>query len=92
MTDRSYGVYVIEIENLEKSLYVGQSALTPEDRLAQHLAGYKSNSEVRKNGGFLRPDLYAEYPRFAVREQAEELEALLAKYLRLEGWTVYGGH
>ena len=89
---RSYGVYVIELQRLPNSLYVGQSHLSPADRLRNHLAGHKSARIVRRHGGHLRPDLYEHLGRFARRAQAEEAERALADALRRDGFTVYGGH
>ena len=86
-----YGVYVIEIEGLEDSLYVGQSFHPAEKRLQQHLDGVRASKWVRDYGGNLRPDLYEHLPRLD-REGAEALEAIVAELLRREGWTVYGGH
>jgi hypothetical protein len=85
-------VYVIQIHRLRRSLYVGQSALDAEERLANHLEGYKANRVVRRYGGRLRPDLYGHLSRFQMRWQAERAERDLATELRRRGWTVYGGH
>lgn len=85
------GVYVIEIEGLDNSLYVGQSFHPAEIRLQQHLDGVRASRWVRDYGGKLRPDLYEHLPRLD-REGAETLEVLVAEILRREGWTVYGGH
>ena len=89
---RSYGVYVIQVKGLRRTVYVGQSVLTPEERLANHLDGYKANGLVHRRGGRLRSDLYGHLPRFAVRADAEKAEQELAADLRRRGWTVHGGH
>ena len=92
----TYGVYVIEINNDPKHVYVGQSSKTPEERLKQHMAGDYEHKSARvfKRGakGKLRPDLYAYLERFATQAEAEEMEWLLARDLREEGFKVEGGH
>ncbi len=40
------------------SVYVGQSVHPPEERFAQHGAGYKASRYVRNHGRWLRPSLY----------------------------------
>ena len=88
----NYGVYVIELNDLECSLYVGESFHSPEERLAQHMAGIRASSVVRKHGGRLRPDLYEHLPRVETRDEALELESECADALRAKGWSVHGGH
>jgi len=89
---RTYGVYVIKLKSVRRSVYVGQSYLSPEERFENHLAGYRASRIVTKYGGKLRPDLYGHLPRYHSREQAEQAERELAQNLRARGWTVYGGH
>ena len=73
------------------SVYVGQSARTPKDRFQQHKSGYKASRYVRDYGIRLIPGLYREInPLFS--DEREEVEEELARQLRSEGYTVYGGH
>lgn len=73
-------------------VYVGQSALTPEERLLQHKAGYKASSTVRRYGVELRLDLMEGLPILNSRCEAEAYEGYLAERLRLRGLGVKGGH
>jgi hypothetical protein len=52
-------------------LYVGQTARTPEERFAQHLAGVRSSRIVKEYGVRLRPRLYANVGPFETRAEAE---------------------
>jgi predicted GIY-YIG superfamily endonuclease len=96
----SYYVYVIELDDAvgvrvradKPSVYVGQSALPPEERYAQHRRGYRSSRYVRNHGVRLRPKFYRNYNPLPDRDAALATEAHLAKRLRKRGLTVYGGH
>ncbi len=72
-------------------VYVGMTGLPPEERLENHLAGYKSSPFVRYYGRRLLPELftYLNPMPFAV---AQEMERDLAEDLRRQGYTVTGGH
>ncbi len=70
-------------------VYVGQTALTPEERFAQHCAGHKSNRYAKRYGVKLRPKLAANRGPFATREEAERAEAALAERLRRRGYAVW---
>jgi predicted GIY-YIG superfamily endonuclease len=72
-------------------VYVGQTALTPEKRFAQHRAGYKSNRYAHRYGVRLRPKLVADRGPFATRDEALEAEAALAERLRRRGYGVWSG-
>ncbi len=93
---RSYGVYIIELDNNKNHLYVGQTWYEPHERLAQHNTGFAAFHAARpfKRGsrGVLRPDLYSHLPRFRSQSQAEELEARVAHELTRQGFRVEGGH
>ncbi len=71
---RTYGIYVIELDGDPSHVYVGQSAHSPEHRLAQHLTGSTENfaAKVFRKGatGKLRPDLFPDSPRFDNRTDA----------------------
>ena len=92
-------VYVIELDDVERPrttplpcVYVGQSAYSPETRLAQHQRGYKSSRYVRRFGKHLRPDLSAHVPCTPEWQTALRREADLAAELRRAGYCVHGGH
>ena len=71
-------------------LYVGMTGLTPEERFANHRAGWKANKYVRDYGLRLRADLYERYnPLFY--DDAVSLEVALAEQLRREGHPVWQG-
>lgn len=72
-------------------VYVGMSGLPPARRFENHANGYKSAWVVRKYGLKLMPELY-EYLNPMPYEAAVEMEKDLAEDLRVEGYTVTGGH
>jgi predicted GIY-YIG superfamily endonuclease len=90
-----YSVYVVELDESKRkgtpnpAVYVGQTARTPEERLAQHLRHEKSSRHVRGHAVRLRPDLYEEHNPLATRAEAEAKEAWLADHLRAQGYEVY---
>ena len=92
-----YRVYVIELSDAAgtrrdaalANLYVGQTALSPEERFQQHRAGVHASRWVRRFGVALRPDLYATLPFVRERAQAEELERRTAAELRRRGHRVF---
>ncbi len=76
-------------------LYVGMTSKTPQERLQQHLSGYKnskglklSSSIVQKYGMYLRPSLYNEIGKLTKKE-AVQMEAELALKLRRAGYAVW---
>jgi hypothetical protein len=99
--DRRYRVYVIEsLQGRERVFYVGQSAHSPSQRLAQHKAGvsyckgctkrsYAHGSKMK-----LRQDLIGKLSKvaFRTRSEAERAEKMVARMLRGRGFTVEGGH
>lgn len=70
-------------------VYVGQTALTPEERFAQHLAGRKCNQFVHEFGVRLRPKLCANVGPFETRAESERAEIRLAEKLRRRGFAVW---
>ncbi len=72
-------------------VYVGSTGLSPEQRLENHLNGYKASRIVERYGIRLLPDLYEDMNPMSY-EEALETEALLARNLRMAGYTVTGGH
>lgn len=88
-----YCVYVIELNNDPMLVYVGQTCLTPKERLAKHRAGIRSARCVKNAKSVkLRPDLYSGYANLKTRAESEASEAMLAEKLRKMGYTVKGGH
>ena len=87
MADRAYGVYVIELapgagrrrDSRIPWVYVGSSARSPEDRLAQHRRGYRSARLAKRHAVRLRPDLYEDLepqPTSRAGVEAEHLRAI----------------
>ena len=72
-------------------VYVGMTGLTPEERFANHKAGIKGASLVKRYGIRLLPELYAHLNPMPF-EAAAQMETDLAKDLRQAGYTVTGGH
>lgn len=102
-----YSVYVIEISDERgprhnpkyPNVYVGQTALTPDERFVQHRVGYKASRHLWKGGKgrgqwlglWLKRRLYERYNPIETRVEAERLEAWLAEQLRDKGYTVFVG-
>ena len=72
-------------------VYVGMTGLTPEERFANHKAGTKAASVVRRYGLRLLPELY-EHLNPMPFEAAAQMEMDLAEDLRRAGYTLTGGH
>ena len=72
-------------------VYVGMTGLTPEERFANHQAGIKDASLVKRYGIRLLPELYAHLNPIPF-EAAAQMEVDLAEDLRRAGYTVTGGH
>ena len=95
---RVFSVYVIELDpSLRKgekpAVYVGETALTPEERFERHKAGgWTSSKRVREHGIRLKPRLYRNYNPIATRDEAKATEARLGEKLRARGYTVFGAH
>jgi len=71
--------------------YNGMTSLPPEDRLANHKAGTKAASMVKRHGLSLVAELYAHLNPMPF-EAAAQMEQDLAEDLRQAGYTVTGGH
>jgi hypothetical protein len=69
-------------------VYVGMTGLSPEKRLAKHLAGEKANRYVFRYGLRLLPALYA-YANPMPYDAARDMEVELAIGLREEGYAVW---
>lgn len=85
-------VYVIQLGEDPKRVYVGQTGKTPEERFEDHRTGHRSSRVVKRYADCLtlRPDL-APSQAFTFQE-SQEAEAALARQLRSLGYDVYGGH
>jgi hypothetical protein len=69
-------------------VYVGMTARTPEERLANHLSGRKGSRYVKAFGVALVPRLYARFNPMTY-EQAKAMEVELARRLRNRGYAVW---
>jgi predicted GIY-YIG superfamily endonuclease len=90
-----HSVYVVYLRNPKgdgkAGYYVGMTGLSPERRLANHKAGVKASSVVRRYGIRLVPTLY-EHLNPMRYEDALRMEIELAESLRKRGFRVFGGH
>lgn len=90
-----HSVYVVFLRNPrgdgKAGYYVGMTGLTPERRFANHKAGIKAASVVRRFGERLVPVLY-EHLNPMCYADALRMEGELAESLRKRGYTVFGGH
>jgi hypothetical protein len=68
-----------------------QTGLTPEERFANHKAGIKAASLVKRYGSRLLPELYAHLNPMPYT-MVTQMEKDLAEDLRRAGYTVTGGH
>ena len=90
-----HSVYVVYLRNPKgdgkAGYYVGMTGLTPEERFANHKAGIKAASVVRRFGVRLVPKLY-EHLNPMPYADAVKMEVQLAEELRARGFQVFGGH
>ena len=90
-----HSVYVVYLRNPSgdgrAGYYVGMTGLTPEARFANHKAGIKAASVVKRFGERLVPKLYAHLNPMTYAD-AVRMEQELAEQLRGEGYQVFGGH
>lgn len=90
-----HSVYVVYLRNPSgdgrAGYYVGMTGLTPRERFANHKAGIKAASVVKRFGERLVPKLYAHLNPMKY-EDAVRMEQELAEQLRGEGYQVFGGH
>ena len=98
--NRPYYVYVIEsCVNGKKTLYVGQSAKTPEARFREQSASCKTYCSTCRCRHYvpgkvlrLRRELFEQYNPLPSRQEAERIEKWLFRHLRRRGHRVKGGH
>ncbi|HVP39677.1 MAG TPA: hypothetical protein VMS93_10905 [Candidatus Saccharimonadales bacterium] len=69
-------------------VYVGMSACPPEERLRQHLEGYKASRYAHRYGRELIPRLYERFNPMTYRA-AQLMEVELARRLRRRGYGVW---
>ena len=74
---------------LKPCVYVGSTALTPEQRFERHLTAKSGSKLVKKYHISLHKRLTQRQPTFGSREQAEAHEQLLAERLRRRGYAVW---
>lgn len=97
--EKRFHVYVIEIDSSrfvfagEGVVYVGETELSPKQRLKKHLERGRGSARVIRRHRVLglRPDLAPGGSPFATREEALEWESATAERLRAQGFRVYGG-
>ena len=86
-------VYVVRLEHPRHRdvpcYYVGMTGLAPEERLANHKAGIKAASVVRRYGVALAYEWFDDIPPMTFAEAAL-CEPTLADELRDRGFAVYG--
>ena len=90
-------VYVIELDRAAGRrrdpripwVYVGSSARSPEQRLAQHQRGYKSARLVKRFALRLRPDLYEDLEGFRGSKKACAAEKARARELARCGFVAH---
>ena len=71
--------------------YVGMTGLSPEERFANHKAGIKAASVVKRYGIQLLLELFAHLNPMPY-DAAAQMEQDLTEDLRRAGYTVTGGH
>lgn len=92
-------VYVIQLEpgggaagDKRRHVYVGETALTPEERFSKHMSGGRTASPVvQRRGRRLLPELTRDIGPFSTRIEALKAEAAVAARLRADGFVVHGG-
>jgi len=88
-------VYVVYLRNpkgdRKAGYYVGMTGLTPEERFANHKAGIKASSIVKRFGERLVPKLY-EHLKPMSYVDALAMEKQLFEELKGRGYQVFGGH
>lgn len=93
--DRPHSVYVFELNPAKYPsatgtvVYVGETSLTVEERLANHLAGKKSSAHVERAFVQRRRDLELD-ERYPSRVHATVAETALGKALQARGFVVAG--
>jgi hypothetical protein len=75
------------------NVYLGRSALPPEDRFFQHKEGVKKGKGyVFRYGEWLMFRLFRALPTYKYTDDVLKAEAVRARELAAKGYTVWGGH
>lgn len=86
-------VYVFELNDDPKYVYIGQSFHPPEIRWIQHKQGIRTAPSIKHcKIGKLRPELYEMLNPIMTQEESLKKEAWLADTLTGLGYKVEGGH
>lgn len=90
-------IYVVELAPKDRlrrgkpEVYVGSSALAPEERFRKHKSrSPKSSRHVRRRGLRLLPHLYQHINPLSSREEAKHQEHVMRRRLEAHGYKVYG--
>lgn len=75
-----------------RPVYVGETALDPEERFEQHLAGVHASKWVLGFGARLNEALSQGLDEFETVAESQAAEAQLGDLLRSEGYCVFGAH
>jgi len=70
-------------------VYVGQTYLTPKERLAQHNSGHKANKYAKKYGRYLKRKNIPDNNPHSSRSESEKREEEVAIILKNRGWAVW---
>ena len=73
------------------AVYVGMTGIDPKKRFQNHKRKHKGSKYAHKYGVRLLPELYDAYNPMPY-ELAVKTEEALAERLRMQGYTVFGGH
>lgn len=96
MKSGRFYVYAVELDKphlRRPSVYVGSSALPPEERLRHHKRGGPSTSRhVRRDGVRLLPEAYwrLNAQPLRSRDEARQAEQELRRRFEARGWRVFG--
>jgi len=96
--ERLHTIYVVDLDSSANKamapwVYVGQTTLTPEERLQKHLDGGPIASPKVANYGLrLNLNLYKDVPQTHFLSDALALEVKTKTDLEADGYTVAGGH
>ena len=101
---RVWSLYIVQLDESAAEdvgrgwVYVGETSRTPQERLRQHLEGFRNSRGplfsrvVNRRGSGLREDLMEGLPTLYTQKDAKAAEAQLAERLREAGYRVEGGH
>lgn len=94
---KHFHVYVVELAGVDgaptlpPSVYVGQTAHSPQERFQNHLNGIRASRKVRGRGMWLRWRLFDRWNPLPTRDDALAAEKALAEQLHASGdYSVFG--